>query len=138
MGKYEVTAKCGHVGRNKYVVKSFAVVAENGREAAHIVRHMPRVKHHRKDAILNVTAIDDERYFKIKADNEKDPYFRCSCKQEQELFCLGMEIYPETKEEKKRYVRKQDDQILFHKKKIRHYRKYVIRYLPADECLEPA
>ena len=49
---YRVKAKCGHVGRNNYIVKNFYVVASSGKEAAHKVRYFPRVKHDRKDAYL--------------------------------------------------------------------------------------
>jgi len=51
---YIVTAKCGHVGKSKYILIDFPVIAEDGREAAKIARQIPRVKHHHKDAIRNV------------------------------------------------------------------------------------
>ena len=52
---YEVLAKCGHVGKKHYVPVKFAVIAEDGKEAAKMVRYFPRVKHNHKDAILNVS-----------------------------------------------------------------------------------
>ena len=87
MYMYEVCAKCGHVGRNYYVDKIFAVRASNGREAARIVRNFPRVKHHHKDAIRYVVQIDEARFFEIHRINDEDPYFHCHNIQEQRQMC---------------------------------------------------
>lgn len=54
MNMYKVIAKCGHVGKGKYIQIAFAVKANDGKEAAKIVRKFPRVKHDKKDAIINV------------------------------------------------------------------------------------
>lgn len=54
---YEVKACCGHVGRGRYIVKSFYLCAESGKEAASIVRREPRVKHDWKYAIAEVRSI---------------------------------------------------------------------------------
>ena len=62
---YMVIAKCGHVGKKHYVPIKFAVIAEDGKEAAKMVRQFPRVKHNHKDAILSVNKIDYERYQEI-------------------------------------------------------------------------
>ena len=80
---YKVLAKCGHVGRNRYIIKSFYVKAENGKEAAKIVRDKPRVKHHHKDAIKEVIQIKYEEYIngiKIMSD---DMYFKVHNRQDQ-------------------------------------------------------
>lgn len=82
---YEVITKCGHVGKKHYVPVKFAVIAENGKEAAKIVRRFPRVKHNHKDAILNVIKIDYERYLEIIETNHNDHYLKCHSKQEQKL-----------------------------------------------------
>ena len=86
-GYYEVKAKCGHVGRNHYVEKSFAVRAESGKEAAAKARYFGRVKHDHKDAIIYVEEIDEQTFFKIRKDNEKDPYLNCSNVQDQRRLC---------------------------------------------------
>lgn len=75
MRYYCVKAKCGHVGRNNYIEKNFYVRTENGKDAALIVRNKPRVKHHQKDAIINVIEISLEEYVLGKKINEKDDYF---------------------------------------------------------------
>ena len=59
---FEVIAKCGHVGRNKYIPIKFAVEAESGKDAAAMVRRFPRVKHNHKDAILDCKEIFYEEY----------------------------------------------------------------------------
>ena len=91
MERYAVTAQFGHVGRGKYIPKTIPVYAENGREAAEKVRWMPRVKHHRKDAIIDVRKISEEEYLELKEINKKDPYFKVGSKQEQEKLCYNIE-----------------------------------------------
>lgn len=82
---YEVVAKCGHVGKKHYVPIKFAVIAEDGKEAAEMVRQFPRVKHNHKDAILSVNKIDYERYLEIIKSNKNDAYLKCHSRQEQNL-----------------------------------------------------
>ena len=82
---YEVIAKCGHVGRKHYVPIKFAVIAEDGKEAAKKVRQFSRVKHNHKDAILNVKKISYERYLEIVEVNHNDQYLKCHSKHEQKL-----------------------------------------------------
>ena len=91
MDHYAVTAQFGHVGRGKYIPKTVSVYAEDGKKAAEKVRWMPRVKHHRKDAILDVKKITFEEYIKIREINEKDPYFKVRSKKEQKKFCIDIE-----------------------------------------------
>ena len=91
MEHYAVTAQFGHVGRGKYIPKTIPVYAENGREAAEKVRWMPRVKHHRKDAILSVKKITREEYLDLKEKNKKDPYFKVDSKQEQRKLCVNID-----------------------------------------------
>lgn len=91
MEHYAVTAQFGHVGRGKYIPKTIPVYAKNGREAAEKVRWMPRVKHHRKDAIIEVRKISEEEYLELKEINKNDPYFKVGSKQEQEKLCFNIE-----------------------------------------------
>lgn len=78
MKYYEVKAKCGHVRRGKYISMNFYVKAENGKEAAAIVRQKPRVKHDWKDAIESVDEIDREEYLNGKAQMQNNLYFSVS------------------------------------------------------------
>ena len=41
---YLVSCKCGHVGRDKYIPINFAVIAENGEEAAYCLSQYWDVK----------------------------------------------------------------------------------------------
>lgn len=100
MKYWKVEARCGHIKKNKYIVKTFYVQAENGEEAAGIVRWKPRVKHHHKKAIISTKEIDRETYLAGIKSNQKDPYFQATSKQEQKATCLGIdyETYYEEKE----------------------------------------
>jgi len=98
MRLYQVSAKCGHVGRSNYVIKDFPVRAQDGREAAKLVRNFPRVKHHQKDAILDVVEISAEEFEGLRERNSNDPYFQCTNVQEQRMY--EEIVYPEFQEEK--------------------------------------
>ena len=87
MKHFAVTAQFGHVGRGKYLPKTVAILANSGEEAAEKVRWMPRVKHHRKDAIIDVKRITEEEYRELKKTNREDSYFKVGSKQEQEKLC---------------------------------------------------
>ncbi len=91
MEHYLVTAQFGHVGRNNYIIKTIPVYAENGKEAAYKVRWMGRVKHDRKDAIINVRKCTYEEYMEQKENNANDPYFKVHSRQEQEALCEGID-----------------------------------------------
>ncbi len=86
MKYFKVTAKCGHVGKNKYFEGTFFIEAESKKDAAEKIRYRGRVKHDKKDAILNVEEIDYETYIKGIKENSKHPYFNCKNKQEQNRF----------------------------------------------------
>ena len=117
---YAVNTKVGHVGKGKYIEVTFAIKAENGREAARIAREMPRVKRDNPDAILDVDEISYEEYLELIGNNKKDPYFSCTCRQDQNRLCpdiykrvknLYEEVDSEEYQEKRRirleyYIRK--------------------------------
>ena len=113
---FKVQAKCGHVGRNHYILKWFYVKALTGEEAAKVVREKPRVKHDQKDAIREVKEINFEDYLAGTKTNSEDMYFKCSNKQEQEYYkCVKREeIYPE-ENEKPNYKKKRNGQIIKNK-----------------------
>lgn len=83
MRYYEVTAKCGHVGKGYYIPIGFAVRAETASEAAAATRTMPRVKHDHKDAILSVREVDVFEYDDLRQVNHYDPYLQCQSRREQ-------------------------------------------------------
>lgn len=87
MKYFKVLAKCGHVRRNNYILKEFYIKAESKKEAARIVKGMPRVKHNHKDAIRSAEEITFEEYCQGKKAMNEDQYFQVHCKQEQTLLC---------------------------------------------------
>lgn len=80
---FRVKVKCGHVRKNQYIPITFAVKAENGKEASTIARWIPRVKHHNKNAVLECVEINQEEFQRINLINKNNPYLGCSSKQEQ-------------------------------------------------------
>ena len=80
---YAVHCKCGHVGLNYYIEIVFAVIANNGKEAARKARMYARVKHNKKNAIIDCYEITREEYEKIIEANKNDPYLSCKNIQEQ-------------------------------------------------------
>lgn len=89
---FKVVAKCGHVGKKKYIPIAFGICAENGKEAASITRKIGRVKHHHKDAILSCCEISYEQYLTIQEINNNDPYLKCKNVQEQSQIDLSTRL----------------------------------------------
>ena len=80
---FKAVCMCGHVGRNNYIPIAFAIKAVDGKEAAKIARGLPRVKHHKKYAVLSCEEISEEQYVELKRINDEDPYLSCKNIQEQ-------------------------------------------------------
>lgn len=99
---YKVLAKCGHVGRHRYITKWFYVKASSGKEAAYIVRYKPRVKHNHKDAIREVVPITYDEYIEGIKIMASDMYFNVHNSTDQKLYnCIKQEdLYPEEKNTK--------------------------------------
>lgn len=91
MRYFAVDAKVGHVGKNKYMIKTFIIYAEDGRAAAEFVRNSPRVKHNHKDAIRNVTEISLQEYTERRKAMYEDPYFNVTTIQEQRAANIDIE-----------------------------------------------
>lgn len=87
MKYYKVEAKCGHVGRNNYIIKMFYVCADDGKEAALKVRNSPRVKHHHKDAIRSVSEIEYNGYLIGLNRTSTDSYFLVHNSTDQRAIC---------------------------------------------------
>ena len=101
---FKVLAKCGHVGKNFYIEKWFYVRADNGKDAAKVVRNKPRVKHNHKDAIRQVIQIEYDEYINGIKIMKSDMYFKAQNIQEQKLYnCIKEdEVYPEEKPVKRK------------------------------------
>ena len=98
-----VTAKCGHVGKNRYIEKELTIVATSKKEAANKARHYPRVKHHWKDAIVDVVEVDINEYQRVRTENYKDPYFSVRSIQEQRMYCENIHEYVQEIEKEDRH-----------------------------------
>lgn len=103
MNYYRVEAKCGHVRKSHYIIKSFYVKADSGKEAAAKVRMFPRVKHNWKDAINTVCKISQEEYVYGCVEVNNDLYFKVTNSTEQR-FCQCVaydEVYERVMPEKR-------------------------------------
>ncbi len=128
MYMFEVCAKCGHVGKNHYVEKVFAVKANSGKEAAEIARALPRVKHHHRDAIRYVEKIEENRYLEIRETNSDDIYFQCRNIQEQRALC-AIEIFEEAHHEDYPKKKEKTHKPIYHgKQTLRNPKKYINNY----------
>ena len=127
MTKYfKVVAKCGHLGKKKYVPITFAVKARDGKEAAEKARWIPRVKHQHQDAILDCEKITYEEFVEINKKNNEDGYLQCKNVQQQNLIDMSDRVfddphYYET-QNKIRHIKTADD-ILKRKARIEYKKK---------------
>ena len=99
---YKVVCMCGHVGSMKSIPIPFVVKAMNGKEAAILARNIPRVKHHRKNAVLSCDEITKEQYEELNRINNADPYLSCKNIQEQREHSEIIKRAIKIKEEPKR------------------------------------
>lgn len=90
---YAVTTKCGHVGKGKFYIVTFAVKALTKKEAAEKARWIPRVKHHCSDVILDIKEISYDAYELLREENNNNPYLRCNNPQDQRIMCPDIEEY---------------------------------------------
>ena len=82
MRKFAVIAKCGHVGRGRYVEREFPVIAESASAAAQIILCAPKVKKQLKNAITSVREICETEYEDIKKEWDSDIYIHSPYKAE--------------------------------------------------------
>jgi hypothetical protein len=109
---YVVKVKCGHVGKNKYIEKELTFKAISRKDAALKARSYPRVKHHWKDAIIDVVEVDKDEYSRVRSRNYNDPYFSVKSIQEQRLYCK--DINESTKECHMKEIQKEERKIRIH------------------------
>ena len=122
MRYFEVTAKCGHVGKGYYIPIRFAIYAKDGEHAAKITRKKARVKHDRPDAIINVKKISREEFINLRAQNAADPYLHCKNVQQQRAIediqsRIEVDEYQHSRREKK-YEKKKCPEYKLKKAKI--------------------
>ncbi len=78
---------------------------------------MPRVKHHRKDANIDVRNISEEEHLELKEINKNDPYFKVGSKQEQEKLCIYIDESIVCYEEPRKVSKKDRDYTVKYKMK---------------------
>ena len=127
MRYYEVTAKCGHVGKGYYIPIAFPVRAQTAAEAASVTRAFPRVKHDHKDAILSVREVDLCDYDELRQMNHYDPYLMCRSKREQmrEYDAICNRLVEETRCESGRERALPEKAVFAGKERIRNVRRYA-------------
>ena len=108
---YIVKTKCGHVGRNNYIIIDYPITASSKKEAAQNARHRPRVKHNHKDAIIEVREVDYNEYLQFKNQFRKNPYIKSSTIQQQRI--LYPDYYMDRIEEKRMKIQHKKRTVLF-------------------------
>ncbi len=71
---FAVLCKLAHSGKGTFIPGLLAVKGYDAKAAAQIARHIGRVKHDRKDAIIMVSEIDKRQYAQISAINDMDVF----------------------------------------------------------------
>lgn len=79
---YFVIAKCGHVGKGKYIDVIFPIMAETKKEASKMVLLKPKVKKQLSNAISSVFEVSKEEFDEQMNINKDDIYIHSHCKQE--------------------------------------------------------
>ena len=131
MKYYRVKVRCGHVRRNNYIPKTFYIKAEDGKEAASKARKIPRVKHDKKFAILEVSKITKDEYLEGIRINKEDPFLKATSVQEQRVLCPNLNEEIMREEEAITYKKSQVRRHLVENVRIKEWqnrRNYTIEY----------
>ena len=132
---FEVEVKCGHVGKNHYILKTVPVIAESKKAAAAKAKLMPRVKHDHPDAVRQVRVIDAPRYAELVKVHREDPYFQCRSIQEQRKLCNDLEIFPEVphKQKSNRKMEPQEKVHFVGKERVQNLKRYQKYYIVSED-----
>ena len=132
---FEVEIKCGHVGKNHFILKTVPVIAENKKAAAAKAKLMPRVKHDHPDAVRQVRVIDAPRYAELVKVHREDPYFQCRSIQEQRKLCNDLEIFPEVphKQKSKCKMEPQEKVHFVGKERVQNLKRYQKYYIVSED-----
>ncbi len=85
MNFYIVRAKCGHVGKKKYIEVDFPIIAKTGREAAQKVLRRSKVKKQLKNAISSVCLVTKDLFDSFVEKFNNDKYIHAHSKQEWDI-----------------------------------------------------
>ncbi len=82
MKYFLVKAKCGHVGRGKYIEVDFPICAETMHDASQSCLQRPKVKRHLKNAISSVREVSFDDYQEERQAFNVNSYVRAHTKKE--------------------------------------------------------
>lgn len=117
---YFVIAKCGHVGKGKYIDVVFPIMAETKKEASQMVLLKPKVKKQLSNAISSVFEVSKEEFDKQININKEDIYIHSHCKQEikEILNSDKIQILPKKKQYKNSFeFNSKIDKVIYYYKK---------------------
>lgn len=116
MNYYLVTAKCGHVGRGKYIEVDFPLCAESKSEAAQKCLKRGKVKKQLKNAISSVFEISYDQFVLEIEKYKANEYIKSHCKKEIILF-INESKQMESKKSWKKSFENRGERILFKMRK---------------------
>ena len=120
MKYFLVTAKCGHVGKGKYLEVEFPIYAETKKEAAQKCLKRGKVKKQLKNAISSVREISYEEYIEKKLVFKNDHYIKAHTKIETVEYYEKVKLLETGKAWKKSFVdRREKIAFLMKKNKIK-------------------
>lgn len=125
---YLVKAKCGHVGRGKYIEKNFPIYANSKKEAARIVLNKARVKKHLKDAIISIIEINESDFIEYVEINSNDLYLHSHSKIYNSLFLEEIKSNIKSKKNKYEFICRKE-RINYKKKKENLMEDYSYGYV---------
>lgn len=117
---YFVIAKCGHVGKGKYIDVIFPIMAETKKEASQMVLLKPKVKKQLSNAISSVFEVSKEEFDEQMNINKDDIYIHSHCKQEikEILNSDKIQILPKKKLYKNTFeFNSKKDKVIYYNKK---------------------
>lgn len=126
---FAVTCRCGHVGRDRYIPITFAVIASSAKEASKKASSFPRVKENHKYRIIQNKEVDYQTFLEIKKTNDEDPYLKIKTKSEQRK--IQEEIDKRTKKEDHNTKNKKhlsSIKVYDKNKRIRNLRKWKLNH----------
>ena len=125
---FQVTAKCGHLGRLRYIPINFPVYAKNAHEAAQLAKRFPRVKKQCKDAILSCVEITREEYMALLDANRRDSYLTAKCQRQ----VIIDETFVERIKTMEGHARKEKCPLSMKYRKWKHEGRYQLAYGEAE------
>jgi len=113
MNYYLVIAKCGHVGKGRYVEVEFPVYAEDKKSAAQMVWKRGKVKKQLKNAITTVYEISYNEYIVKSNEFDDNTFVRAHTKKEILDYIESAEQLISLKKHYKKSFNSREERIMF-------------------------